>query len=239
MPHGTGVLRSYLRSIVILRSFSRRIALQSILRRRNSAIDTSRNSGSICSWSRHLIRPWPASPDDFVKRISTTVSGRGRLSLETTSPSASSSRATSAFLNAAQKRFDFTARLRSGRRGRQSTASSTRVRELLRRQHRGGGRGAWPPLLDGGKSGRRSETRTAAWLPNRQPGAAVPSGSPAGRYLCRPRTHDDGRRINGACSIGERPNCANAGRSIETYLFDFDRRHLWTRHGNQVRPTPA
>jgi riboflavin kinase / FMN adenylyltransferase len=33
---------------------------------------------------------------------------------------------------------------------------------------------------------------------------------------------DDGRTFGGACSIGSRPTIAGAGRSIETYLFDFN-----------------
>ena len=33
---------------------------------------------------------------------------------------------------------------------------------------------------------------------------------------------DDGRTVGGACSIGNRPTVEGAGRSIETYLFDFD-----------------
>ncbi|HZT42507.1 MAG TPA: bifunctional riboflavin kinase/FAD synthetase [Chthonomonadaceae bacterium] len=33
---------------------------------------------------------------------------------------------------------------------------------------------------------------------------------------------DDGRQLGGACSIGDRPTIANAGRAIETYLFDFN-----------------
>ncbi len=32
----------------------------------------------------------------------------------------------------------------------------------------------------------------------------------------------DGREIGGACSIGERPTIEGAGRSLETFLFDFD-----------------
>lgn len=33
---------------------------------------------------------------------------------------------------------------------------------------------------------------------------------------------DDGRKFGGACSIGNRPTVEGAGRSIETYLFDFN-----------------
>ena len=32
---------------------------------------------------------------------------------------------------------------------------------------------------------------------------------------------DDGRTFGGACSLGERPTIEGAGRSIETFLFDF------------------
>ena len=33
---------------------------------------------------------------------------------------------------------------------------------------------------------------------------------------------DDGRTFGGACSLGERPTIEGAGRSIETFLFDFN-----------------
>ncbi len=51
---------------------------------------------------------------------------------------------------------------------------------------------------------------------------------------------DDGRTFGGACSIGNRPTVEGAGRSIETYLFDFDEdiygREMEVRFLSYLRP---
>ena len=45
---------------------------------------------------------------------------------------------------------------------------------------------------------------------------------PADGIYAAVATLQDGSQVGGACSIGERPTVEGAGRSIETYLFDFD-----------------
>jgi riboflavin kinase/FMN adenylyltransferase len=104
-----------------------------------------------------------------------------------------------------------------------SPASSTRVRDLI---HGGRmdeaeavlGHPFWlvGEVVEGRKLGRELGYPTAnidrLW---RQ---AVPAD---GIYAVQARL-DDGRVLPGACSIGDRPTIAGAGRSIETYLLDFD-----------------
>ncbi|HLJ56020.1 MAG TPA: bifunctional riboflavin kinase/FAD synthetase [Chthonomonadaceae bacterium] len=102
-------------------------------------------------------------------------------------------------------------------------ASSTRIRELLRageieEAERVLGHAYWleGTVVPGRRLGRELGFPTAnlarAW---RQ---VVPLD---GIYAVRVRL-DDGRELSGACSIGDRPTVDGAGRSIETFLLDFD-----------------
>ena len=128
-----------------------------------------------------------------------------------------------AFLDAAQSRYGFQLISLQPVEVVGSPASSTRVRQLL-----GAGEVAEAELVlghpfwlsgtvvEGQKLGRQLGYPTANLEPRfRQ---VVPCD---GVYAVRVRL-DDGRVIGGACSIGNRPTVEGAGRSIETYLLDFD-----------------
>jgi riboflavin kinase / FMN adenylyltransferase len=127
-----------------------------------------------------------------------------------------------AYLDAAQKEYGYKLVALDPVIVDGSPASSTRVRELLR-------------------GGEIAEAERVLGHPYRLAGTVV-EGRKLGRKLGYPTANlaltcrqvvpqdgiyavmallDDGRTVHGACSIGERPTIADAGRSIETYLLDF------------------
>lgn len=102
-------------------------------------------------------------------------------------------------------------------------ASSTRVRERLLAGDIAEAEAVLghPYLLAGTVVGGQRLGRTLGYpTANLQPTFAqvVPAD---GIYAVRVLL-DDGRIFGGACSIGNRPTVEGAGRSIETYLLDFD-----------------
>ncbi len=127
-----------------------------------------------------------------------------------------------AYLEEAQSEFDFTLRALQPIRVGDLPASSTRIRERLRVGDIAGAETLLnhPFLLagivvEGQKLGRTLGYPTANLaLTCRQ---VVPAD---GIYAVR-AVLEDGQRVGGACSIGNRPTIEGAGYSIETYLFDF------------------
>jgi riboflavin kinase/FMN adenylyltransferase len=128
-----------------------------------------------------------------------------------------------AYLESAQAEFGFTLRALPPVLVDGEPASSTRVRECLRAGNFAEaeavlGHPYWlaGTVITGQKLGRTLGYPTANLaLTVRQ---VVPAD---GIYAVRARL-DDGRPFGGACSIGNRPTIAGAGRSIETYLLDFN-----------------
>lgn len=128
-----------------------------------------------------------------------------------------------AYLERVQEAFDFTLYALEPVLVDGVPASSTRVRERLKagdiaEAERVLGHPYWLAgrVVEGQKLGRKLGYPTANLrLTDNQ---VVPAD---GIYaVCT--TLDDGRRIGGACSIGDRPTVEGAGRAIETYLLDFD-----------------
>lgn len=128
-----------------------------------------------------------------------------------------------AFLERTQIRYDFTLHALKPILVGDTPASSTRVRTCL---HEGNiaeaeavlGHPFWlaGTVVTGQKLGRQLGYPTANLaLTYRQ---VVPAD---GIYAVR-ATLEDGRTLGGACSIGNRPTIEGAGRSIETYLLDFE-----------------
>ncbi len=162
------------------------------------------------------------SPDDFVQRILKDLLG-AKAVVEGANFCFGKDRAGNvAYLQAAQSRYDFTLTALEPVMAAGAPASSTRVREALR-------------------DGDPALAETILGHPYLLVGTIV-SGQKLGRTLGYPTanlelryrqvvpgdgiyaavaTLDDGRKIGGACSIGERPTVEGAGRSIETFLLDF------------------
>jgi riboflavin kinase/FMN adenylyltransferase len=146
-----------------------------------------------------------------------------------------------AYLKRVQSRFDFTLHALEPVMVHGAPASSTRVRESL-------------------AAGDIAEAEAVLGHPFLLAGTVV-SGQRLGRQLGYPTANlaltfrqmvpadgiyavrailDDGRSLDGACSIGNRPTIEGAGRSIETYLFDFDEdiygRGMEVRFMQRLRP---
>ena len=163
------------------------------------------------------------SPDQFVERILMARLGAKAVVVGDNFTFGKNRAGDIAFLRAAQSKFGFVLRDLEPVSVGGSLASSTRVRELLRagnirEAEEVLGHGYWlaGTVVEGQKLGRKLGYPTANLaLGCRQ---VVPLD---GIYAVRARL-DGGRLMDGACSIGDRPTIEGAGRSIETYLFDFD-----------------
>ena len=163
------------------------------------------------------------APDDFVQSILKNLLGAQAI-VEGVSFNFGKDRAGDvAFLRVAQSRYGFTLHALEPVLVQGLPASSTRVRERL---NAGDVQEAesvlgHPYCLVGTVVGGQKLGRTLGYptanleLTYRQ---AVPGD---GIYAVL-ATLDDGRAIGGACSIGERPTIEGAGRSIETFLLDFN-----------------
>jgi riboflavin kinase / FMN adenylyltransferase len=163
------------------------------------------------------------SPDEFVGGILKGLLG-ARAIVEGTNFSFGKDRAGNlAYLRRVQAQFYFELHALEPVMVDGSPASSTRVRELL-------------------AAGDAAEAEAVLGHPFLLAGTVV-IGQRLGRQLGYPTANlaltyrqmvpgdgiyavrailDDGRTFDGACSIGNRPTVEGAGRSIETYLFDFN-----------------
>ena len=128
------------------------------------------------------------------------------------------------YLEQAQERFLFTLHAIEPVLLDGSPASSTRVRELLRTgdiaaAERVLGHAYWlaGTVVEGQKPGVHSVIPPPILPCDAGRSFLLMASMFAVRALL-----DDGREIGGACSIGNRPTIPGAGRSIETFLFDFD-----------------
>ena len=163
------------------------------------------------------------SPDAFIDQILHTALGATKIVVGDNFAFGRNRAGDAAFLEASQQKYGYSVTALEPVQIDGSPASSTRVRELLRtgsiaeaerilgHPYRLAG-----TVIEGRKLGRQLGYPTANLLPMwRQ---VVPKD---GIYAVLVSL-EDGRKIGGACSIGERPTVEGAGRSIETYLFDFD-----------------
>jgi len=128
-----------------------------------------------------------------------------------------------AYLEDAQRRYGYTLRPLKPVTVSGAPASSTRVRELLKsgaidEAEQVLGHGYWlaGTVVEGQKLGRQLGYPTANLA--RTCRQVVPLD---GIYAVWARLAD-GKTVAGACSVGDRPTIEGAGRSIETYLLDFD-----------------
>lgn len=102
-------------------------------------------------------------------------------------------------------------------------ASSTRVRERLQAGDPEGAEAilGHPFLLAGTVVGGQQLGRTLGY-PTANLALTYRQVIPEDGIYAVLVTLYDGRQLGGACSIGNRPTIAGAGRSIETFLFDFN-----------------
>jgi riboflavin kinase/FMN adenylyltransferase len=163
------------------------------------------------------------SPDEFVEQI-LCARFRARKIVVGENFSFGKDRAGNVdYLREAQRRYGFALEPLQAVMVAGAPASSTRVRELLRsgeiafaeevlgHEYRLAGH-----VVEGQKLGRQLGYPTANL--ERTCRQVVPLDGIYAVWAHLP----DGRKIAGACSIGDRPTVEGAGRSIETYLIDFD-----------------
>jgi riboflavin kinase/FMN adenylyltransferase len=181
------------------------------------------------------------SPDEFVQRILKDLLG-ARSIVEGSNFNFGKDRAGDLdYLRRVQQQFDFTLHPLEPVMVYGAPASSTRVRELLAAGDVAEAEAVLghPFLLAGSVvSGQRLGRQLG--YPTANLALAYRQMTPGdGIYAVR-ATLDDGRTFGGACSIGNRPTIEGAGRSIETYLFDFDEdiygRSLELRFVQRLRP---
>ena len=102
-------------------------------------------------------------------------------------------------------------------------ASSTRIRELLRAGDvQEAERILGHPYLLAGKVVQGQKLGRTLGFPTANLDLTVRQLVPLDGIWAVQVFLDDGRTLKGACSIGNRPTIEGAGRSIETFLFDFN-----------------
>ncbi|MCS6775226.1 MAG: bifunctional riboflavin kinase/FAD synthetase [Chloroherpetonaceae bacterium] len=162
------------------------------------------------------------SPEDFIQQVLKRWLGAESVVVGTNFGFGRERAGDVTYLREVQSRFQFVLHAVEPVMVGGSPASSTRVRQLIRagqieEAERVLGHPFWlaGTVVRGQQLGRRLGFPTANLaLTVRQ---VVP---PDGVYAVIV-TLDDGRSFGGACSIGNRPAVPGAGRSIETFLFDF------------------
>ena len=121
-----------------------------------------------------------------------------------------------------QERFGYTLHALAPIEVGGSPVSSTRIREALKRGEVAEAENllGHAYLLAGTVVKGQQLGRTLGY-PTANLSLTVPQTVPKDGVYAVIATLEDGRKVGGACSIGNRPTVEGAGRSIETYLFDF------------------
>lgn len=102
-------------------------------------------------------------------------------------------------------------------------ASSTRIRELLREGEVAEAESILGhPFLLAGTVVQGQQLGRTLGFPTANLALEVQQVVPKDGIYAALVSLQDGRRLGGACSIGNRPTIEGAGRSIETFLFDFE-----------------
>ena len=163
------------------------------------------------------------SPDAFLQRILKGLLGAKAI-VEGVSFLFGKDRAGDvSYLQRAQAQYDFTLHALEPVLVHSLPASSTRVRERLRAGDIAEAEAVLghPYCLVGTVVGGQRLGRTLGYpTANLEP--TVRQVIPADGIYAVVATLADGRSYGGACSIGERPTIEGAGRSIETFLLDFN-----------------
>ncbi len=122
-----------------------------------------------------------------------------------------------------QSRFDYTLHALEPILLDDAPASSTRIRECLRAGEIAEAEGMLGhPFLLAGTVVKGQQLGRKLGYPTANLSLEVAQVVPLDGIYAVEAYLQDGRKFGGACSIGNRPTIEKAGRSIETYLFDFD-----------------
>jgi riboflavin kinase/FMN adenylyltransferase len=163
------------------------------------------------------------SPDEFVEQILRDRLGAKTVVVGENFAFGRNRSGNVAYLEAAQRRYGYKLRPLQPVVVAGAPASSTRVRELLKSgdtftAEQVLGHEYWlaGKVVEGQKLGRQLGYPTANL--ERSCRQVVPLDGIYAVWVRLP----DGRIVKGACSIGDRPTIEGAGRSIETYLLDFN-----------------
>ena len=181
------------------------------------------------------------SPDAFVRDILKGRLGAEAIVVGTTFNFGKDRAGNMAYLQSVQDDYSFTLHALEPVLVDGAPASSSRVRELL---HSGSivqaERVLGHPFWLAGKVVEGQKLGKTLGYPTANMERTVRQVVPADGIYAACATLDDGRRFGGACSIGNRPTIANAGRAIETYLFDFNEniygRDMELRFQERLRP---
>lgn len=162
------------------------------------------------------------SPDAFVERVLKGLLGAQSVVVGEGFAFGKARAGTIAFLQQAQERYGFTLHALAPISVGGDAASSTRARQALQEGDIAGAEAilGHPYLLAGVVVTGKRLGRTIGY-PTANLQLLVRQVVPADGIYAVMAHFEDGRQIGGACSIGERPTVPGAGRSIETYLFDF------------------
>ena len=163
------------------------------------------------------------SPDDFISQIlkdkfnaSAVVVGNGFFFGKNRSGDVD-------FLRQVQSRYAFSLNALEPVSVDGEMASSTRIRELLKQGDvKQAERFLGHSYLLAGTVVRGQQLGRTLGYPTANLDLTVRQLVPLDGIWAVKVTLDDGRSLCGACSIGNRPTVEGAGRSIETFLFDFD-----------------
>jgi riboflavin kinase/FMN adenylyltransferase len=163
------------------------------------------------------------TPDSFVQEILKAHLGAEAIVVGTNFCFGRGRAGDIAYLERVQTTFDFVLHALEPVLVEGIPASSTRIRERLRAGDIAGAERilGHPYLLEGTVIEGQKLGRQLGY-PTANLALRIPQVVPAdGIYAVRAYLQD-GQQVDGACSIGNRPTIEGAGRSIETYLFDFD-----------------
>lgn len=163
------------------------------------------------------------SPDDFVQQILKEKLGAETIVVGDNFGFGKARAGNVDYLKEAQSRFIFTLQALEPVMIDGAPASSTRIRELLRiGEIRNAERILGHSYLLAGTVVKGQQLGRQLGFPTANLALTVRQVVPPDGIYAVIATLDDGRSFGGACSIGNRPTVPGAGRSIETFLFDFD-----------------
>ena len=163
------------------------------------------------------------SPDDFISQILKRKLNAGAIVVGSGFFFGKNRSGDVDYLKRSQQKYAFTLHALEPVSIEGEMASSTRIRELLLLgKIEEAERFLGHPYLLAGKVVRGQQLGRKLGYPTANLSLNVRQLVPLDGIWAVRVNMDDGRVLKGACSIGNRPTVEGAGRSIETYIFDFD-----------------
>lgn len=162
------------------------------------------------------------SPEDFIQQVLKRQLGAESVVVGTNFGFGRERAGDVAYLREVQDRFRFVLHAMEPVMIEGAPASSTRVRQLIHAgQIEEAERVLGHPYWLAGNVVRGQQLGRRLGFPTANLALSVRQVIPPDGVYAVIVTLDDGRSFGGACSIGNRPAVPGAGRSIETFLFDF------------------